>query len=75
MKNPATIIISVILLLLVVVFTIQNSDKIIVKLFFWDADISLSLILFSTMFIGVLIGIFSLVPTILRQRRIIKKLK
>jgi len=75
MNKPVTIILAGILLLLTVIFTIQNSAKAQIKLFFWDADISLSLILFSTLLIGILIGIFALIPTIFRLRKKVNKLK
>lgn len=75
MNKPVTIILAGVLLLLTVIFTIQNSAKAQIELFFWDADISLSLILFTTLLIGILIGIFALIPTIFRLRKKVNKLK
>ena len=74
MKNPATIIISLILLLLAIIFAVQNSGAVDITIYFWEVSISLAIILFSTLFIGIIIGIFLLIPTILKLRRRVARL-
>lgn len=74
MKNPATIIISMILLLFAIIFAVQNYGAIEIKLYFWEVSVSLAIILFSTLFIGIIIGVFLLIPTILKLRKRIARL-
>jgi putative membrane protein len=51
------IIISILLAILLVVFTIQNSEIITVRLYFWDTNIPGALLFLICLCIGVFIGI------------------
>ncbi len=50
------IIIGIALLLMVVIFTLQNATVIDVRLFFWTLSISRALLIFIVLSVGVLIG-------------------
>jgi putative membrane protein len=51
------IIISILLAVLLVIFTIQNSEIVTVRLYFWDTNIPGALLFLICLCIGVLIGI------------------
>jgi len=51
------IIISVLLAILLVIFTIQNSEIVTVRLFFWDTKVPAALLFIICLCIGVFIGI------------------
>ena len=48
--------ISLVILILVVVFVLQNAMQIKVSLWFWDIESSLALILFATLILGIVVG-------------------
>jgi len=41
---------------------LQNTNVIIVKLWLWQVDSSLALVLFATLFIGIMIGMLFSIP-------------
>jgi len=49
-------IVVLILLLLLVIFTAQNYDVVQIKFLFWSFQTSRAIIIFSSLFIGVIIG-------------------
>ncbi len=51
------LIIAMILLLLLVIFTVQNASVITINLFFWQYSISRALMIFFVLSIGVIIGL------------------
>lgn len=51
------IFVTILLAILLVIFTIQNSEIVIIKLFFWIFEIPRALLIVICIFIGVLIGI------------------
>ncbi len=51
------IIISILLAILLVIFTIQNSEIVTVRLYFWDTNIPGALLFLICLCIGVIIGV------------------
>ncbi|HJX71179.1 MAG TPA: LapA family protein [Bacteroidales bacterium] len=51
------LIISLLLLMLAVIFAIQNSSGIIVKFFFWETAIPVALIIVIALSVGVILGL------------------
>ena len=69
MKKSFTLILAVIILIITVVFTLQNNIQIQLNLLFWEIEASLSLVLFSTLSIGILLAIGFLTPSIITLKR------
>lgn len=65
MKNTFALILAIAILLLTVIFTLQNAQVIQVHLIFGTAEVSLSLVLFIALSIGLLAAIIVLVPVII----------
>lgn len=59
------LILSLILLLLVTLFAVQNADVITIKFLLWELDISLALMIFLTFTIGLVFGLS--VPSFVRK--------
>jgi uncharacterized integral membrane protein len=68
MKNATALIASVTILLLTVIFTLQNAEAAELKVLFWNTEASLSLILFITLAIGVLSAIIAFSPLVFSLR-------
>jgi len=49
---------SITLLLLVVIFTLQNTEIVTIKFLFWDMELSRALLIFLLLGIGIVIGSF-----------------
>ena len=49
---------SFLLLLLVVIFTLQNTEVVTIKFLMWDMEISRALLIFLLLGIGIIIGAF-----------------
>jgi len=52
------ILIILLLIILIVVFAIQNTQIVIVTLFFWDIQIPKALLIFSCIAVGLILGLF-----------------
>jgi uncharacterized integral membrane protein len=70
-----SLIFALLLVLIIVVFALQNSDPISVKLFFWDIESSKALIITSILFIGALLGVLFSLPSIIKKRDKIEELE
>ncbi len=68
MKRTAALIGTIIILILVVVFTLQNAGDIRVDFLFWNFESSLALVLFITFSLGILASILALLPLIIREK-------
>lgn len=75
MRQATALIISISVLLITVIFTLQNAVATEIKLLFWNTEASLSLILFITLAIGILSAIIALTPHLLSLRSTISKQK
>lgn len=64
-----------IITLLVVVFALQNSMIIHLKIWFWSVNIPAGLALIVTFIIGILLGIISSLPRVMKQGREIRELR
>ena len=53
---PIKTIVFIILAILIVVFTIQNTQVVDIQFFMWKASISRALVLLGTLFIGIILG-------------------
>ncbi len=73
MKKLGTLIITAISLIAITVFTLQNSQIITIQLFLWEAEASLSLVLFTAFSIAILISVVAVIPTIYHLRKLKNK--
>ena len=53
---PVKTIVFIVLAILIVIFTIQNTQVVAIQFFLWKASISSALMLLSTLFIGIILG-------------------
>ena len=65
MKQTTYLGLSIITLIFIVVFTLQNTSEVSITLLFWNIKTSLALLIFSLFSFGVLIAIFILTPIII----------
>ncbi len=70
-----SLIFALLLALIIVVFALQNSDPITVKLFFWLINSSAALIITSVLFIGAILGVLFSLPSIIRKKEKIEELE
>lgn len=70
-----SLIIALLLILVVVVFALQNSDPIQIKLLFWQIESSVAFIMTSVLFIGALLGVLFSMPSIRKKSEKIDELK
>tara|TARA_R110001606_G_scaffold382174_1_gene543799 strand:+ start:235 stop:519 length:285 start_codon:yes stop_codon:yes gene_type:complete len=73
MKKTTYIILTIIILIGIVVFTLQNTSEVSISLLFWDIKTSLALLIFSLFALGILLTIFILTPTIIALKSTLKK--
>jgi putative membrane protein len=72
---PVYLIIAIIIAIVAVTFALLNASVVTVSLVFTSFESSLALVLLVTFGIGVLVGFLGVIPTIIRQRVEISKLK
>lgn len=72
MKYSFALIASITILILTVIFTLQNTQVAHVKFLVWNTETSLSLILFITFSIGIIASVIALLPVIIKHREIRK---
>ncbi len=70
-----SLIFALLLVLVIVVFALQNSDPIPLNLFFWKINSSAALIITSVLFIGAILGILFSLPSILKKKEKIEELE
>jgi uncharacterized integral membrane protein len=70
-----SLIFALLLILVVVIFALQNSDPISIKLFFWEIQSSIAFIMASVLFLGALLGVLFSMPAIARKREKIDELE
>ncbi|MFO8088120.1 MAG: LapA family protein [Bacteroidales bacterium] len=64
MKKTFSIITIIVLLTVIVIVTVQNSKEVLFQFFGWETSTSLILLLFSSFFIGIIVGLLiSLFPS------------
>ncbi|UAM98187.1 LapA family protein [Polaribacter litorisediminis] len=73
MKQTTYIILTIITLIFIVVFTLQNTSEVIVNLLLWNIKTSLALLIFSLFSLGVLISILIFTPVIMSLKSSLKK--
>jgi len=61
--------------LLVVIFALQNSMIVHLKIWFWAVDIHTGLVLIITFAVGTFLGILSSVPRVMKKKKEIRELK
>ncbi len=66
---------ALVIVFLIVVFAVQNAVAVSVVFFLWRADASLALVIATCFGLGVLIGALLTVPTMLRERLSISRLR
>jgi len=73
MKKTTYLILTIIILIFIVTFTLQNTAEVNIHLLFWNIQTSLALLIFSLFSLGVVITIFVLTPTIIALKSTLKK--
>lgn len=73
MKQSTYLGLTIVTLIFVVVFTLQNTSEVSINLLFWDINTSLALLIVSLFSFGVLVAIFFLLPIIIALKSILKK--
>lgn len=68
-------IIAVVIAILAVVFAVQNSQDAILKLYFWQVNFSLALLIIITLVVGIAVGMLLLMKGILNDKNTISELK
>jgi len=69
------LIAALIIVFLIVVFAVQNAVAVSVVFFFWRVYASLSMVIATCFNLGILIGALLTVPTMLRERLLISRLR
>lgn len=70
------VILLLVIAVLLVIFTLQNSSEIALNLFFWKIDgVPLALVIISCLVLGYLIATFYLYPRYWKTKRELKRLK
>lgn len=75
MKKTISLVLLLSLLLLVVIFTVQNAEVVQIQFLFWETSLSIAIFMFLLLFLGVLVGILSLLPHIFHLKSLLKKAK
>ncbi|WP_298318389.1 lipopolysaccharide assembly LapA domain-containing protein [uncultured Aquimarina sp.] len=70
MKKLVTLVVAAILLIGITIFTLQNSQVVAIQLFFWEAEASLSMILFTTFSTAILVTVVTIIPTIYHLKKL-----
>ncbi len=70
-----SLILALLLVLIIVVFALQNSASIELKLFFWNIQSSAALIITSVLFIGAILGVLFSLPSIIKKKEKIEELQ
>lgn len=73
MKQTTYLILTIITLIFIVVFTLQNTGEVSISLLFWNIKTTLALLIFSLFSFGVIIAIFVLTPIIIALKSTLKK--
>lgn len=66
------VIFSLILSVLVVIFALQNTDPVTLRLWFWSFETSLALLVIVMLVLGALLGYALLLPAIYRKNKLIR---
>ncbi|WP_281540741.1 LapA family protein [Maribacter aestuarii] len=73
MKQTTYLALTIITLIFIVVFTLQNTDEVSITLLFWNIKTSMALLIFSLFSFGIIIAIFVLTPIIIALKSKLKK--
>ena len=73
MKHSTNLVLTIITLIFIVLFTLQNTNEVSITLLFWNIKTSLALLIFSLFSFGVIIAIFILTPVIISLKSTLKK--
>jgi len=73
MKQIKYLILTIITLIFIVAFTLQNNSEVNITVLFWNIKTSLALLTFSLFSLGVIIAIFVLTPIIIALKTTLKK--
>lgn len=66
------VIFSLILSVLVVIFALQNTDPVTLRLWFWSFETSLALLVIVMLVLGALLGYMLLLPTVYKKNKLIR---
>lgn len=65
MRKSIYSILTIALLILVVIITLQNTGEVSIRLLFWNLDIPLAILVFAMFALGVIITILRLSPSLI----------
>lgn len=76
-KNPINtqLVLVLILAIFLVIFTLQNSESVSIRLFFWNLNVPLVLLILICLLVGYLLPHFSYIPRIWRLKSELSKTK
>ena len=69
------LIIALSLAVLLVIFALQNTESVILSLWFWEIQLSMAMLVLLTFGVGALTGVLFSTPTIIRSKRKAHQLK
>ena len=70
-----SLIFALILAIIVVIFALQNSDTVTVKLWFWEVQSSVALVMLIILLIGAILGVLFSLPSIFKKNKKIEDLE
>ena len=70
-----SLIFALILAIIVVIFALQNSDAVTVKLWFWEVQSSVALVMLIILLIGAILGVMFSLPSIFKKNKKIEDLE
>ncbi len=70
-----SLIIALFLILITVVFALQNSNPVTLKLFFWTVNLPVAYIIPAAVLLGALLGVLFSIPAIRKRSEKIRELK
>ena len=70
-----SLIFALILAIIVVIFALQNSDTVTVKLWFWEVQSSVALVMLIILLIGAILGVMFSLPSIFKKNKKIEDLE
>lgn len=73
MKKSTNLVFTIIILILIVLFTLQNTGEVSITLFLWNIETSLALLIVSIFSFGIIIAIIVLTPRNMALRSALKE--
>ncbi|MDX5333073.1 MAG: LapA family protein [Gammaproteobacteria bacterium] len=75
MKRLATFLLLVLVVLVVMAFTVLNTETVAIDVYFYQAAIPVSVLIFLSLIVGALLGVFGSLGMTLQQRVELRRLR